>query len=90
MKERTGRVASSEEMDRGLVWGLRELGLQLKKRLGFWCFGEERKTDEVKNEREDGEVEAAIVGANEELRGDVLRSQWTSLVIHYRWRSVAN
>lgn len=67
MKERTGRVASSEEIDKGLVWGLRELGFQLQQSLEFWRLGEERKTDEVKKESDNGVVEAAIVGAMEEL-----------------------
>ena len=82
MKERTGRVASWEEIDKGLDWGLKELGFQLQKSLEFW-LADERKIDEEKKESDDGVVEAAIVGEVEEALRCSLGST-DGFVIHSR------
>ena len=50
VKERTRMVASSEVIDRGLVWVLRELGLKVEEEEER--FG--RKMEKEKNERNDG------------------------------------
>ena len=65
-KERTGRVARWEEIDKGLVWGIRELGFQLPNSFKL-SLVEERKIDEEKKESDNGVGKVAIVGAMEEL-----------------------
>ena len=50
VKERTRMVASSEVIDRGLVWVLRELGLKVEEEEER--FG--RNMEEEKNERNEG------------------------------------
>lgn len=67
VKERMGRVASSEMIERGFgVGDLRELGV-LKDRNGLrvWRWEEVKKTEEEKKEREDGTVVVAVVAIGE-------------------------
>ena len=59
LKERTGRVASWEDTDRGFTEVARELGLKVEENLPF-CEEEEKKIDDKKNERDVGVAEEAI------------------------------
>lgn len=58
MKDRIGRVATWQEMERDLNWELKELGFEKDASLGIW------KIEEEKKEREGGGgvlTDAAII-----------------------------
>lgn len=63
VKERTGRVLSSELIARGLVvdvfW---EMGLKVERDLRFWGREDVRKIEEEKKESEEGGVAEEAIG----------------------------